>query len=413
MLTVASSAAVSIVVSRALGPAGRGTYVVPGIAAALAATLFAGLSTTMAASMLNERTGRGAIRAAFISSIPLVLVAWAVIIPLTAGMHQLWAAPYAAIALPFMALSAMFNGFGYGTKNVRAIAIYALATSLLTLFFLGGSFLFWQRTPIAAILAWLLANTLAPVIGMAILARGARALPREPVRTLPFLWYSVRVGATGLVSMLNYRIDLYIVAIYMTHAALGWYATAVSSAETLFIAAQVASIVTAPHIGSFSASEAARFTARCVRNNLTFITVCSGAAALIAPEVVELLFGHAFAPAVAPLRILIIGIVPMSVAGIIASYYTLNARKPHVPLVTTGSSAIVCAIISVILVPRIGITGAAIGTAVSYASSVIFMIVYFSRQTGISVANIVVPQLEDIRGYRNLLAAVAKRRTAG
>ena len=413
MLTVASGAAVSIIVSRALGPAGRGTYAIPGISAALAATLFAGLSTTIAASMLNDRTGRGALRAGFIAAVPLVAVAMAGVVGVAALMHQLWAAPFAVAVLPFMAISAIVNGFGYGVKNVRGVALYALSISISILLFLSAAFLLGNRTSTSAIVVWLAANGFAAIAGMAIVIRSARSLPGESVATWPFVKYALRVGATGLVSMLNYRVDVYIVAFYLSHAALGLYTTAVSAAETLFVAAQVGSIVTAPHIGSFSTEEAARFTARCVRNNLAVITLLSGFAAIVAPWVVVLLFGEAFAPAVTPLRVLLIGIVPMSMAGIIASYYTLKTRQPHIPLAITGSSAVLCAIISAFLVPRFGIVGAATGTAVSYAASIVFMIAYFSHQTKISVSRIVLPQLEDLRGYRMLLAALLRRPAAG
>jgi O-antigen/teichoic acid export membrane protein len=249
---------------------------------------------------------------------------------------------------------------------------------------------------------WLAANALVGILGFAVMAWSSRALPFEKVPTWPFLAYSLRVGATGLVSMLNYRIDLYIVAALTTHRDLGFYSTAISAAETLLVASQVASIVTLPHIGSLSQEEAASLTARCVRNNFIFVGLLGIAAAIVAPYAVEILYGQAFLPAVTPLRILVFGVVPWSAASMISSYYTINGRNPQVALVTTASAAAACAAISLVLVPKMGITGAAIATTVTYWLSVVVMIGYFSRQTKIPMRRVLFFQGEDFRGYRRI-----------
>jgi O-antigen/teichoic acid export membrane protein len=119
-LSLVGSAGVGILVARALGPDGRGTYAVPAIVASFVATVFAGLATAIASSMLKDDAGRGALRAGILAAIPLVAAGAIVATALTATMHELWAAPYAVGVLPFMAASAIINGYGYGRKNVRA-----------------------------------------------------------------------------------------------------------------------------------------------------------------------------------------------------------------------------------------------------------------------------------------------------
>ena len=407
-LSVAGAAAVSILISRTLGPSGRGFYVVPGILAAFVATLFAGLSTAIASAMLKENAGRGALRAGFIAAIPLVVGGILTTTLLAAAMHETWAVPWAAAVLPFMALSAIVNGFGYGMKNVRAVALFAVGAPVATLSLLAVGLFLRGRTPAVAIPMWLAANALVAVIGFAVVYAASRKLPKTRVPTWPFLVYAVRVGATGIVSMLNYRINVYIVAALTPHADLGFYTTAVSAAETLLLVAQVSAIVTVPHIGSLPRNEAADLTARCVRNNLVLVGVCSVGLALIAQPVVNLLYGAAFLPAVAPLRILLIGMVPWSAASMISSYYTLNGRKPQVALLTAAASALASAAISFTLVPRLGITGAAIATTVTYTLSVLVMVGYFSKQTQIPISRIFLFQREDLLGYRRLAGSLRR-----
>ena len=405
VLSVAGTAGVSILVSRALGPDGRGTYVVPGIAVALATTVFAGLSTAIASSMLKDGAGRGALRAAFVAAIPLVACGIVVTTALTAAMHALWAAPYAAAALPFLAISAIVNGYAYGRKNVRAVAFYAFAAPIVTLSMLAIGFFLRGPSPWVAIPIWVASNVLVAVVGLTIVLWTARSLDRQVVSARPFLKYALAVGATSLVSMLNYRINLYIVAALTSHSQLGFYTTAVSAVETLLIAAQVGSMVTVPHMGSLPKDEAAYLTARCVRNNFALVGACGIVAVIVAPFMVELLYGPAFLPAVTPLRILVLGMVPWSAASIISSYFTLASRRPQVALCTASVSAALCAGIAFVLVQRFGIVGAAIATTLTYAGGVLFMSAYFSRQTRIKLWRVLFVQPEDLRGYRKLAAS--------
>jgi O-antigen/teichoic acid export membrane protein len=405
VLNLVCAAGVSIFVSRMLGPEGRGTYVVPGMLAGLVATVFAGLTTTIASSMLKDRAGSGAIRAAFAAAVPMVATGIVVVMAITVATNQLWAAPYAAIVLPFMALIAIVNGYGYGVKNPRLVTLFTLATNIAIFICLAAGLLFVGRTANVAIESWFAGNVFVGLVAICVVLWSARGMATGPIATWAFLTYAARIGAIGLVSILNYRIDLYMVAFFTSHSQLGFYSTAVSAAETLLVAAQVGSIVTVPHIGSLGAREAAHLTARCVRNNFAFITVLCIVAALVAPAAVELLFGPAFLPAVAPLRVLLIGIIPMSAASIISSYYTLNAKKPQYPLIIAGASAFICAAISLILIPRIGIVGAAIGTTVSYISTVIASMIIFSIQAKVPLWHVACVQPEDLHGYRRLISS--------
>ena len=412
-LSLVGAAAVGILVARTLGPAGRGTYAVPAIVSSFVATVFAGLSTALASSMLKDGAGRGALRAAVLAAIPLVVSGVLVATGLSIAMHDLWAIPYAAGILPFLAASAIVNGYAYGRKNVRIVAIFALATPLVTLLCLATGFVLRGASPQVAIAMWAAGNALVAAIGFGIVLWTSRPLPKQHVPVWPFFRYTLAVGATGLVAMLNYRIDLYIVAALTTHAQLGFYTTALSAAETLLVAAQVGSIVTVPQMGSLSRDEAAYLTARCVRNNLIFVGACGLVAVVVAEPLVSLLYGRAFLPAVAPLRILVIGIVPWSAASIMSSYFTLNGKRPQIALCTASASAIACGAMAFVLVPRFGISGAAVATTVSYVVSVVVMSAYFSKQTKVPMSHVLLFQPEDFRGYCKLAVSFFSKPAVG
>jgi O-antigen/teichoic acid export membrane protein len=415
VLSVAGSAAISILVSRVLGPGGRGTYVIPAIAVAFVATIFSGLSNATTRSMLKDHAGRGALRAALLAAIPLVAGGMLATTVLTAGLHELWAAPYAAAALPFMAMASIVTGYAYGRHNVRGVAVFSAAVPVATLILLIAGFLFLGRSPRVAIPMWIAANALVATIGLGAVVRDSRRLSSLSAAAGPFLGFALRVGAAGVASTLNYRIDVYVVAAFTSHAQLGLYTLAVSAAETLLVASQVTAVVTVPHIAALSADEAARLTARCIRSTLLLAAAGAVALAIAAPLIVRALYGNAFEPAVGPLRILLLGIVPWSVAGLTSSYFTLNAGRPQYGLWTTCAAAVACGVLSLICVPRLGIAGGAIATSATYALSVVFDLFYFSRATGVGISRIVLPQAEDLRTYRKLAESFSTRsvRAAG
>jgi O-antigen/teichoic acid export membrane protein len=125
---------------------------------------------------------------------------------------------------------------------------------------------------------------------------------------------------------------------------------------------------------------------------------------------VRLLFGAAFLPLVPALRVLLIGVVALSIGGVIANYFMLNAGKMRVPFTTAGIAAALCAVLSFLLIPRFGMLGAAISTTVAYLVQQTLSVAAFCRETGISPLRVLVIDREDVRAYRGLALRLALRR---
>ncbi|HET9029676.1 MAG TPA: polysaccharide biosynthesis C-terminal domain-containing protein, partial [Candidatus Aquilonibacter sp.] len=269
------------------------------------------------------------------------------------------------------------------------------------------------RHPTAAIVAWVSGSDLvgaAIVIWMFADARKRFAeVETIPVSFREYLLYAARVGSVSLVSLMNYRADVYVVAIFTTPAMLGMYTLAVTAAETLLTATQVTAVVTLPHVGSMERDAAAQLTARCVRHNVIVAAVTCGILALAAPWIVGTLYGQAFLPMVPALRILLLGVFALSLGSPMSNFFTLRLGKPEIPLVLASASAILCIGTSIVLVPRIGLTGAAIGSTVAYVLGQAAAIVYFSIVSGISAERMLVPRLSDVETYFSIVAGFARR----
>jgi O-antigen/teichoic acid export membrane protein len=229
--------------------------------------------------------------------------------------------------------------------------------------------------------------------------REARRLPAGAMSIASYARYTLRSGLVGLVTLLNYRADVYLVAVLGTPTMLGMYTLAVSAAETLLTTTQVTAVVTAPHVGGLEERAAAALAARAVRHNVLVSGVCCVGLAILAPFAVQLLYGPAFTPVVPALRVLLIGVFALSLGSPMATYFTIRLGRPEVPLILASSSALICIVACVVLIPRIGLVGAALASTIAYIAGQSAAIAWFASVAGVGVGAMLVPRRSDLLAY--------------
>lgn len=405
ILNIGCAAGLGILTARALGPAGKGLYALPGIEAGLIVSAFSGLGSALSYFLLNRDPDRSVIRTSLLCSAAFVAAGAVAILPIALLSGQAWAALPAIVSLIPAAAVNLAAGYALGIKRVRYSTSIGVAVTVVTLVFMAAGFLIAGRTPPIAIAMWLLANIVVGIAAILAMLWHARTLKGSgSVGVLEYGKFAGKVGLVNLVSLLNYRADLYIVAILASAASLGLYTVAVSAAESLLVPTQVAALVTSPHIGSVDTRAAAGLAAACVRNNLLVALVVCGAIYALAPPLIHLLYGAAFAGVIPVLRILLAGVFAMSLGSPMATYFTLKLGKPEVPLWLAGASAAICIAVSLALVPSLGITGAAIGSTCAYVLGQAAALWYFHRSTRLGFRVLLLPTAEDFAVYRSFLA---------
>lgn len=404
------SAALGILTARVLGPHGRGIYAMPMVESGLVTAAFAGLSGAISYFLLRKEAGRGVLRPTLLGALGFFAAGALAIVVIARSAHATWTILPAVLCLS-PALAVMIGtGYATGTHKIRLVTSIATANTVLAISFMIGAFLLLGRTPSAAIDAWIASgNTLgAFIIGWVLW--DSRRLPPGSVGFREYAWYAIRAGSVNLVSLLNYRADIYIVALLADTQMLGMYTIAVAGAEALLTATQVTTIVTSPHVGSLSTKEAAQLVARCIRHNVLVAGVCSAGLAIVAPFVVSLLYGSAFLPMVPALRVLLIGVFALSLGGPMANFFSLRLGKPEVAFTLASVSALICIGVSWFLVPRIGLVGAALGSTLGYVLSQTVAITYFGVVSGINARTMLLPKLSDLSVYVRLITTLGNRR---
>ncbi|HTZ54551.1 MAG TPA: polysaccharide biosynthesis C-terminal domain-containing protein [Candidatus Acidoferrum sp.] len=413
ILSMFLAAGLGVLTARVLGSQGRGIYVTPMVDAAIVSAGFSGLGSATSYFLLRRGAGRAVARTALLTG-ALFVVAGACGAAIFASIGgTMWAAPAAMISLSGPAALMIATGYALGTHRVRSSAMLGWANTgttllvMIVVFFVVG-----MHNATGAIIGWLVATNLTAACVVTWIVLDARRLPPGNAPLGEFVRYAARSGLVGLVTLLNYRADVYIVAVLGTPAMLGMYTLAVSAAETLLTTTQVTAMITAPHVGSLADRPAAELAARSVRHNVLISGMCCAGLALIAPFAVHLLYGPAFLPVVPPMRVLLIGVFALSLGGPMSSYFTIRLGRPEVPLVLASLSALVCIVASFILIPRLGLIGAALASTVAYVGGQTAAITWFALVARIDVRTMLIPRRSDVVAYFHVASALFARKRA-
>jgi len=121
--------------------------------------------------------------------------------------------------------------------------------------------------------------------------------------------YGVKAYFGNLAQFLNYRLDMFLVALFLTPAAVGYYSLAVGIAEKLWMLPGAIATVLFPRVSSLQDKDANNLTSRVARHTFFIIFVLSLILAILTKPLIRILFGIAFLPSVTPLLILLPGIV--------------------------------------------------------------------------------------------------------
>jgi O-antigen/teichoic acid export membrane protein len=410
ILKIVLTAGLGILTARMLGPAGRGIYALPGVEAALVASAYGGLTSATSYFLLNRKPGASFLRPVLACSALLVAAGMVAIVALTLVSGQRDAALPAIVVLPSLALISIASGYAVGVKQVRYSTTLAALQTIFTILAMLVGFFVIAKTPGIAITAWICGTSATGAIALAYIVLHARR-HLQGTDTIGFREYwrfSLKVCVVNVVSLLNYRADLYIVALFLTPAALGMYSIAVAGAESLLVPTQVSALVTSPHIGSLDVRTAAALTARCVRHNLLVAVAVCGLLYVFAGPIVQLLYGQSFMPLVPAFDVLLVGVFALSLSSPLSSYFTLKLGRPQVALVLASLSAVVCIATTLVLLPSLGMVGAAIGSTAGYVAGQGTALWYFARSASIGFREMLVPRTGDLAVYTSFVSQVLR-----
>jgi O-antigen/teichoic acid export membrane protein len=285
-------------------------------------------------------------------------------------------------------------------------AIFPLAVLLLIWWLTGNALM-------AAIWAWLGTNAGIALMGLVRVYRRAGGTPRVSYAALR---EAFSFGLRGNVSMwanaVVRRIDVLFVAHYAGMEAVGFYAASVSIAEIILTLPDAVSGPFLPLRLEMDEKEGRHFSPFVLKYIVSIMVLVCLVTAIAGKGLILTLYGSAFLPALRPLQCLLPGIVGLSLYQFLkADLYHMN-RPGLISWVSV--IAMVCNLaLNVLLIPRYGAVGAALSSSVCYLLSSALLLFFVLRHTGVPLSEALILRKADIRFLAEHLRLWYFKRGAG
>jgi O-antigen/teichoic acid export membrane protein len=412
----------TVVVSRLLGPTGKGAYVA---VTALPAMLGA-IGTFGLPGAINYYSARGAsvsrlLRSSivFVAVIAAVSVAvlWRTLPWLESSVLR--AAPddmlrVILIAIPAGMLASFVGTILYGRNEVKLYTSIMIGQSIATLVILvlfvgvlrlGVPGAVWGSVTISCLGA------------LAVLAAvrhvGRRHPEGTPASARSLMSYGLRAYPAGITGYFNYRADTFLIQALMLNAAgpLGLYSMAVTMAELIFYIPDSVTTIFLPTVAGSTPEEADAKLGRVSR--LTMLVTVSCSLALVPAAWIGLhLVLPGFVDCMPAFLVLLPGVVSLSLGKVLTTYLAGRGR-PGVISIGAGVTLVLNLVANIFLIPAYGIVGAAAASLISYTAMTAMMLVVACRLSGHSPFYLIVPGKTEVRviwtAGRRGLAMIGRR----
>lgn len=282
------------------------------------------------------------------------------------------------LALPLGLLSSNLSAILHGLQRILTLNVLNIARSSLSVV-LMAVFLIWLELGLPGAIFATLAVQLIVFLVIAFYAKreGAGFRPRWNLEVVkPTFGYGVKGYISNLFQFFNYRLDFFIVNYFLGPAEVGIYGVSVTIAELLWQLPNAASFVILPKSVNSSQAEMNRFTPRVFL--IIFCITFLGAIglALFGRPFILMVFSSAFLGAYIPLLVLLPGVVLLGSCKVLAN--DIGGRGfPHYNSINSGLSFVATVIFDLLLIPKMGVVGAALASTLSYILGFVLAVIFY------------------------------------
>lgn len=401
---MALSVATGALLARTLGPAGRGEYALALLGQSLA-VLLANLGISNALTYYLARR-EFSIERLIAQTICLALILGGIAAVALTGVAAMFGrvllpgvpsdlVVIAAVSVPLGLFFYFTLSFSQGLEKFGAFNGLYIANAVALLVFLVP--LLWARGNVTfAVSAWSLSWLPPAVLGLIFLARWGRLnVKYDPSLSRRLFSFGIVGYLSYVTNYLNVRLDTFLVNIFTNAAQVGFYAVAVTLAESLWYVSTAAATVLAPRVAAGETVQSDETTGRVFRVVVFGSVVAAVCLALTAPWLVQILFGSAFRPSVAGVWLLLPGIVALGGARVLGSYL-LGRNRQQVDLVATLAGLVATVALDVLLIPRYGFLGAAVASSVAYTVTLAVDLGWIVSNTTLTLRTMLIPTTADV-----------------
>ncbi len=294
------------------------------------------------------------------------------------------------IALPLGLLTVNLRSVLQGLRHIQTLNILSVVQAVLTLPLVALFVIGLKLGVMGALISSLgIQAVMLIVTGWCVKGEGARFRPEWNPRAIrAVLNYGLRNYVGDLLQFCNYRLDAFIVNFFLGPVGVGLYGVSVALAELLWQLPNAASFVIFPKAASSTHEDMNRFTPRVFWIVLGITSLGAVGLAAFGEMAIRFIFSSAFLKAYVPLLALLPGVVLLG-AGKVLTNDIAGRGYPHYNSITAGIALVVTLVLDFVLIPRMGVVGAALASTLSYTLTCFVSIVFYrhiSRRPATSIS---------------------------
>lgn len=212
----------------------------------------------------------------------------------------------------------------------------------------------------------------------------------------PFFRFILNGHLGQIVNIIIYRADMWIVDYYLPKTDVGYYARAVGVAQLLLMIPNTITAILNPYLADPNHSDREALTAFYSRLHFTLVCLLSLIGIVLAPFVFPWVYGADFSASVVPFMIMLPAVLFVGMARIFGTF-NISRNRLRENLYASLTGLVFILPLDFILIPRMGIAGAALASVLTY-----FMLMagtfYFARTaSGLPRANYLLLSFAEMR----------------
>ena len=399
-----------VILARGLGPDGRGVYglinetalivaAFPGAALELAGIYLIGKRRYTLQTVFSNTLSWSLVLAALcLLLIPLVLLSGLTLF----GMSS------AEISVGLLGASMITVGDGsreYLLPLNRPVA-YTGLTLIPPIIRLGGVVLIVLTVGLTidrAATIWLISLAVLLVFTIATMMRHVSFRPRVNWQAMKAqVSFGSRSHFGWILQALNHRLDVFMIAAMVGTGGVGHYLVGVNLAELTWWVPLALGTVLFPKASAMDSESNFEMSAMACRRTLVVTMLAGLGLLLVAPTAIPLVYGGNFVPSVTIFLILLPSGLFYTIHKVLGSSLSAHGM-PQATLYAGLISLPLTVGLNVLMIPRWGITGAAIASDIAYAVNAAVILVLFVRVSRLPLPKILLFNMSDFRAARDNL----------
>ncbi|MBK7174498.1 MAG: polysaccharide biosynthesis C-terminal domain-containing protein [Bacteroidales bacterium] len=415
LLALLNAFMVDIVLSRQLGPEGRGLYaailVVPLIMVSFAligirrsAVYHLGKKT-----FDDNRTVSGVLSLLLITSVIAILFSGIAFLWLKPQGMTLWMGLITLLSVPVKLILVYTGGIYIGKEDFKRSNLQVWLPHFFNLLgiLLFVYFIRWEVT--GALLALFISNLVVALISLSYILKKFRVrLYYDKVVIKSLAGMGIVYALAVVVMQLNYRVDLILLQQLSTIKEVGYYSLGVAISDKLWqLPNAIGLVVMSRSANATDETALNRDVASLLRQSFLLVLFVAVLLWLIIPWLLPLLFGEQFGPSIAIVRWMLPGILMFVVVRILMGRFA-GQGQPLMLIMVFVPALLINVLLNFLWIPDYGGIGAAWASNVSYSIGAVVLLMVFSLKMKIPLKEILLFQAKDFKVIQTIWKKISR-----